>query len=250
MEKKLLIAGNWKMHGTVPEALLLLSELQQLTKEVYDVDIVVCPPFTALYSAAVTLQDTPILLGAQNMHWENEGAFTGEIAGNFIKDIGCTYVLIGHSERRHIFGETDDMLNKKVQAALGCELIPIFCVGETESQRDSKQTFSVIEKQLKVGLRDLRMNDLKNFAIAYEPFWAIGTGKTATPDQVAEVHSFIRNTLAKTYDAPTASGIRLLYGGSVKPNNAAELKKTKDVDGLLIGGASLKADQFSEIIKN
>lgn len=249
MERTPLIVGNWKMNGTITQTLLLINELLQMAQNLKDIDIVVAPPFTSLYSASIALQDSAIGLAAQNMFWEHEGAYTGEISGDFLKDIGCTYVLIGHSERRQYFGEIDESVNKKIQMALGLELIPIFCLGETEAQREKKQTFDVIQEQLKIGLKNLHMNDFKNFVIAYEPIWAIGTGKNATSEQVEEVHSFIRNTLEKSFDAPMANGIRILYGGSVKPKNARELKQTKNVDGLLVGGASLKADQFIEIIK-
>lgn len=247
MHRKLIV-GNWKMNGTIEESLKLLTELRHKL-EAGPADVVVAPPFTALYSASIVLQETPVLqLAGQNMHWETDGAYTGEIAAGFLKDVGCSYVILGHSERRHLFGETDEMINKKVLAALTQELIPIFCVGETLEQRQAGKTQGVLEGQIKKGLAGIPMADLKNIVIAYEPVWAIGTGQTAATAEIQEALHFIRNLLAKTYDAPTANSLRLLYGGSVTAENAREIFQVKEVDGVLVGGASLVSEKFLKII--
>lgn len=248
MDQKPLIVGNWKMHGTVGETLKRITAIQRKLGDKVDAEIVIAPPFTSLYSAGVALQELPIKLAAQNAHWETEGAYTGEISANFLKDADCDYVIIGHSERRHLFKEDDEMLNRKILTVLAADLLPIFCVGETEEQREAGKTFSRLEEQLSIGLNDLHMHDLEKFCIAYEPVWAIGTGKTAKVQQVAEVHDWIRNHLAKHFDAPTANNIRLLYGGSVKEKNAKELFQVDNVDGLLVGGASLDPEEFVGII--
>ena len=244
-----LIVGNWKMNGTVEETLKMITELRHKLAP-GTAQVAVAPPFTSLYSAAVALQDTPIKLAAQNMHWETEGPYTGEISGLFLKEIGCAYAIIGHSERRQYFGETDEAVNRKIRTALAQELVPIFCVGETAEQRKSGKTEAVLETQLKKGLQGFQMNDVKNMVIAYEPVWAIGTGQTAAVNEIEEAHRFIRNLLAKTYDAPTANGVSLLYGGSVSPENARTIFQVKNVDGLLVGGASLVMDKFLKIIES
>jgi triosephosphate isomerase len=250
MPKQRLIVGNWKMNGTLEETLKRLTELKHKLGESSEAEVVVAPPFTALYSAQIMLQETAIKLAGQNMHWETSGPFTGEISGLFLKDAGCDYVLIGHSERRQYFGETDEKVNQKITAAITEELIPIFCLGETEEQRKEKKTEAVLEMQIKKGLHGITMNDLKEVVIAYEPVWAIGTGRTPTADEIAEALRFLRNFVAKNYDAPTADGVRFLYGGSVNPENAAGILRVKNVDGLLVGGASLDVDKFLKIIRS
>lgn len=245
-----LIVGNWKMNGTLQETIRWITDLQKNLGEVADVEIVLAPPFTALYSAQVLLQDTPFKLAAQNMHWESSGAFTGEVSPSFLKEVGCQYVILGHSERRHYFGEGDDWINKKVMAALTSELLPIFCIGEKAAERKGNQTEQVLERQMKQGLAGLHLNDLEQLTVAYEPVWAIGTGLTATAAQIEAAHGFIRNYLEKAYDAPSAHKIRLLYGGSVNDKNAGEILKIKNVDGLLVGGASLDPTKFSNIVKS
>lgn len=248
--RRMIIAGNWKMNSNVAETFKLITAIQSNVKaEPENIDVVICPPFTALYTANVSLQESFIKLGAQNIHWEDNGAFTGEISGSFLNDVGCTYAVVGHSERRHIFGETDEMVNKKVLAALRNELIPIVCVGETLSERESGNQKGVVEKQIKAAFAGIHQRDAENIVVAYEPVWAIGTGKTATPDQAQEMHHFIRNLIEKLFDAPTANTIRLLYGGSVKASNSADLLIQKDIDGALIGGASLNGVEFASIIR-
>jgi len=242
-----VIAGNWKMFKTVKEAVALVSELKKNLSNTVDREVIVAPPFTALTIVAQEIKGSIIKLAAQDCFWEKEGAYTGEISPSMLKDAGCSYVIIGHSERRQYFGETDDMVNKKVRAALDTGLIPIMCIGETLGEREEGKTFSVVERQLKGGMNTLPVNDSQDFIIAYEPVWAIGTGKTATPEQAEEVHSFIRNMLEKIYNLTIARGIRILYGGSVKPENIDELMAKPDIDGALVGGASLKADQFTRI---
>lgn len=246
--RRLLIAGNWKMHKTVQEAVELVRELKELVSDVKDRDILVCPPFTALYAVSRELEGSNIALGAQNMFYEEKGAFTGEISPLMVKDVGCSYVILGHSERRHIFGETDELINKKVLSAVNHGLIPILCVGETLQEREEGKTKDVIERQVKEGLKGL--NETSEFVIAYEPVWAIGTGKTATPELAEEVHSFIREILAEMFGKEKADSIRILYGGSVKPENAAGLMSQPNIDGSLVGGASLKAESFAKIVKS
>jgi len=245
---KTLIVGNWKMHGTLGETLRMITELHNKMPET-DMEVVVAPPFTALYSAYVVLQETNIKLAAQNMHWDIEGPYTGEVSGFFLKDVGCSYVLVGHSERRQFFGETDERVQQKIQAALAQDLIPIFCVGETKEQRQSGKTEIILESQLRKGLQGLPMGDLENLVIAYEPVWAIGTGVTPTVAEIEKALHFIRDTLAKTYDAPTANAMRLLYGGSISPDNASAIFKAKHVNGVLVGGASLVVEKFLKIIR-
>ena len=246
--RRLLIAGNWKMHKTVQEAVELVRELKELVSDVKDRDILVCPPFTALYAVSRELEGSNIALGAQNMFYEEKGAFTGEISPLMVKDVGCSYVILGHSERRHIFGETDELINKKVLSAVNHGLIPILCVGETLQEREEDKTKEVIERQVKEGLKGL--NETSEFVIAYEPVWAIGTGKTATPELAEKVHSFIREILAEMFGKEKADSIRILYGGSVQPENAAGLMSQPNIDGSLVGGASLKAESFAKIVKS
>jgi len=214
------------------------------------VDVVVCPTFIALPVVHDIIQDSNIALGAQNAYWEDSGAYTGEVSVPLLKDIGVQYVIIGHSERRQYFGETDETVNKRIKAVLAHGLTPIVCVGEVLEERESNKTFEVIDKQCAGGFEGLNAEEMEKMIIAYEPVWAIGTGKTATPDQAQEVHLYIRTLVAKMYNDGVAQTVRIQYGGSVKPDNSAELMSQPDIDGALVGGASLKADSFSEIIKN
>lgn len=246
---KPFIAGNWKMQKTIPEALELVNNLKRELVDLDTVDIVVCPGYVALSEVADSLQDSNIKLGAQNLYWEASGAFTGEISAGMLKDAGCDYVIIGHSERRKYFSETDQKVNKRIKAAQAQGLIPIVCVGETLAEREENKTIAVVETQLSGGLKGLDPENLENLVIAYEPVWAIGTGKTATPQQAEEVHKFIRSWIAKQYSEGVASSLRIIYGGSVKPENARELMQEADIDGALVGGASLDSGSFSEIVK-
>lgn len=245
--RKPLIAGNWKMYKTVAEAVETARELVQCTASV-NVDVMIAPPFTALAPVAEIVKGTSVALGAQNLFWKKEGAFTGEISPVMLSDIGCRYVIIGHSERRQFFGDTDDSVNAKIRAALDCQLIPVFCVGETETQREAKETFSVLDKQVTKGLEGFSAASLSGLVLAYEPVWAIGTGKTATTDQVQEVHAFLRSLVEKRFDNLLAKTVKILYGGSVKPDNVTEIMNMPEVDGALVGGASLSAKVFNSII--
>lgn len=246
--RKPIIAGNWKMYKTSQEAVELVSGLKPLVKDVSDVEIVVAPVFTVLSRVKESLAGTAIKLSAQDCFWEEEGAYTGEISPKMLADAGCSHVIIGHSERRQYFGETDDTVNKKIRAALGAALTPIFCIGETLAERESGKTWEVLEKQVRGGLADLMATQLSQLVIAYEPVWAIGTGKTASNEQAQEAHLYIRNLIAKLYDAQVAETLRILYGGSVKPENVQGLMAQPDIDGALVGGASLKADSFASIV--
>ena len=246
--RKPLIAGNWKMYKTGDEAVETVQQLLEMVADPGDREIMIAPPFTALAPVAAIIKNTPIKLGAQNLHWESEGAFTGEISPAMIVSAGCRYVIIGHSERRQFFGETDQSINKKIAAAIKHHLAPVFCIGETEKERESNETFSVLDKQVRKGLEGFSLNDLKSLVIAYEPVWAIGTGKTASSEQAQEVHAFLRALMEKRLGDELAKSIRILYGGSVKPENISELMGMPDIDGALVGGASLKADVFSKIV--
>jgi triosephosphate isomerase len=245
--RRAVIAGNWKMFKTVKEAVALVSELKKNLSPANDREYIVAPPFTALFSVAQEISGSILKLSAQDCFWEKEGAYTGEVSPTMLKEAGCSHVIIGHSERRQYFGETDETVNKKVKAALDAGLVPIMCIGETLGEREDGKTFSVVERQLKGGMNTLTINTSEVFVIAYEPVWAIGTGKTATPEQAEEVHAFIRNTLEKMYDRTVAQGMRILYGGSVKSENIDALMAKSDIDGALVGGASLKADTFVRI---
>ncbi len=236
------------MYKTGPEAVATARQLAELCAGVNDRDIMIAPPFTALAAVAQTIQGSPVSLGAQNLFWENEGAFTGEISAGMLGAAGCRYVIIGHSERRQFFGENDQSVNRKIKAALAQPLIPVFCMGESEKQREAGETFSVLDKQLATGLEGFSAADLKTLVIAYEPVWAIGTGKTATSAQAQKVHLFLREKIEKSFGNVLAKSIRILYGGSVKPDNIAELMQMSDVDGALVGGASLSAETFSKIV--
>jgi len=240
-----ILAGNWKMNKTIVEAVDLAKKLKIQLAEVSDRTVVVCPPYPSLQAVSDELHDSDIAVGGQNLFWEDSGAYTGEVSGPMLKSAGCTYVIIGHSERRQFFGETNESVNKKILAALKNHLIPIVCVGETLNERKANQTFEVIKNQINHSLANLTNEQLAGTVIAYEPVWAIGTGLTATPAQAEEVHDFIRTLLCKE----VAEGIRILYGGSVKPDNIKELMAQKNIDGALVGGASLKAEDFTAIVK-
>jgi triosephosphate isomerase (TIM) len=243
------MAGNWKMNKTVGEALDLVRGLKAATSGVKDVEVAVAPPFTALYAVHKELEGSPIRLAAQNLYWEEKGAFTGEVSPLMLKEVGCDYVIIGHSERRQFFGETDEIVNRRIKAALAQGLKVIFCIGETLREREEGKTFSVIESQMEGGLKGLDDKKMRNMAIAYEPVWAIGTGKTATPEQAEEVHRFIRKKLEKLYSREVSEEIRIQYGGSVTPENIKGLMNQPNIDGALVGGASLKAETFSKIVR-
>lgn len=244
-----LIAGNWKLFKTIREATDLITDLKVLIAGVQGVEVVVAPVFTAIHSVASVAVGTQIRVAGQDCYWEEEGAFTGEVSPKLLKDAGCSHVIIGHSERRQYFGETDITVNRKAKAALSAGLTVLMCVGESLAERESGATFEVIEKQLVGGLEGLAEGALKHVVIAYEPVWAIGTGKTASNEQAQEVHHFIRCFLAKRYNQLLSEGMRILYGGSVKPENIAGLMNQPDIDGALVGGASLKADSFAGIVR-
>jgi triosephosphate isomerase len=244
-----IIAGNWKLNKTIDQAVNFVLELQLLVNEVKGVEIVVAPAFTALSAVAKALKASSIGVSAQDLYWENSGAFTGEISPEMIVDSGCTYVIIGHSERRQFFGETNRSVNQKVKAALDVGLVPIICVGEMLEDREADNTEQVVTDQLINGINGLAASQISKSVIAYEPVWAIGTGKTASPDQAQEVHALIRFVLTTAYSAEVAESIRIQYGGSVKPSNANELLSKPDVDGALVGGASLEAGSFANIVE-
>ncbi len=248
--RRRIIAGNWKMNKITAEAIELANGLKRELFKIEDVGIILCPPFTALEEVSEIVYESNIGLGAQNMHWEESGAFTGEISPIMLKDLGCAYVILGHSERRQYFNETNEIVNRKTRAALKSGLTPIVCVGETLEQRETGKTFEVIEDHVYNSLAELTEEEMAKVIIAYEPVWAIGTGKTATPDQAQEVHHFIRGLLKKRFSDELGEGIIILYGGSVKPSNTKELIEQKDIDGALVGGASLDIKSFSEIVKN
>ncbi|MHC1760594.1 MAG: triose-phosphate isomerase [Negativicutes bacterium] len=243
-----VIAGNWKMFKTTAEALALVQELAASVDGASGREIVICPPFTALSSVKPALAGTNIKLGAQNLNWEAQGAFTGEISAPMLKDVGCEYVIIGHSERRQFFAETDENVSRKLKAALSAGLIPIVCVGESLAEREAGITSTVVGNQIKLGLAGLSPNDAKSIIIAYEPIWAIGTGRTATAADANAMCSFIRLIVTGMFGTPVADSMRIQYGGSVKPDNIDELMATSDIDGALVGGASLKAADFARIV--
>ena len=250
MIRKPIIAGNWKMYKTISEAVAFVEELKRAEgADSSAVEVVLCPPFTALYPMAQALKGAPIGLGAQNMHWEAEGAFTGEVSPYMLKEAGCTHVIIGHSERRQFFGETDEGVNKKVKAALAVGLIPMLCVGELLAERESGITEKVIKTQTVAGLAGLTGEHVSGLVIAYEPVWAIGTGKTASDADAQQVNAYIRTLVGELYDANVAAQVRIQYGGSVKPDNAAGLMGMPDIDGALVGGASLDVNNFCGILK-
>jgi triosephosphate isomerase len=246
--RKKIIAGNWKMNMNLHQSQKLVSEIINGLGKNDKAEVIVCPPFTSLSEVSNLLKGTQIKLGAQNMYYEESGAYTGEISADMLKSVGCEYVILGHSERRVIFNESDELINKKILAALSKGLKPIFCVGELLEQRESGNTMRVVSRQVEKGLEGVTPAQMKNIIIAYEPVWAIGTGKTATPEQAQEVHFFIRELVAKKFSTTVAENLIIQYGGSVKPDNSGELLSQKDIDGALVGGACLKADSFLGII--
>ncbi|MEI6217467.1 MAG: triose-phosphate isomerase [bacterium] len=246
--RKPIVAGNWKMNKEVDDAIALASAVKLELLNFTDAEVVLCPPFTALKAVGDVLQGSYIKLGAQNMHWEKEGAYTGEISPSMLRNVFCHYVILGHSERRAIFHETNEAVNRKVKAALSAGLRPIMCVGETLAEHEAGRTEDVVRIQVEAGLAGVEAG-AANIVLAYEPVWAIGTGKTATPEQAQEVHAFLRGIMAKMLGDNIASGIRIQYGGSVKPGNAKELFSQPDIDGGLIGGAALDARGFVEIVR-
>jgi len=249
--RKKVIAGNWKMNMDIQASTSLISGLRERLKDVSDpITVVICPPFTSLQLASELIKGTRIKLGAQNMHFESDGAYTGEISATMLKAVGCEYVILGHSERRQYFNETDEIVNRKVKKALGTGLLPIICVGETLDERERGVTEVIVGKQVRGVLNGLSADDMGKVIIAYEPVWAIGTGRNATPQQAEEVHVFIRNLVAKLYRREIADRLIIQYGGSVNPANSADLLIQPDIDGALVGGACLKADSFSAIIRS
>ena len=247
-DRRPLLAGNWKMFKTCNEAVETAGKLVKLVEKVTDVDVMIAPAFIALAQVSEVIKNSVVALGAQNLFWEKEGAYTGEISPAMLVSAGCRSVIIGHSERRQYFGETDTTVNNRITAAIKGDLIPVVCVGETEKEREANETFTVLEKQFQKGLDGFSAEDLAALVIAYEPVWAIGTGKTATKDQAQEAHQFLRRLLEERYGNMLAKSIRILYGGSVKPNNIDELMAMPDIDGALVGGASLSAETFSQIV--
>jgi len=245
--RKKIVAGNWKMNKSVSESERLAEDIRLELSDCRDVDVVLCPPATSLKVVGDKITNTNIKLGAQNVHWEKDGAYTGEISVSMLRSLYCHYVICGHSERRQYFHETNEIVNKKVKAALAGNLIPIMCVGETLEQREAGKAESIVKEHVKEGLAGVE--DFSKLVVAYEPVWAIGTGKTATPEQAQDMHAFIRGVLAEIAGDETAQAIRLQYGGSVKPGNAAELFSQKDIDGGLIGGAALESRAFIEIVR-
>ena len=245
------VAGNWKMNKDLSESVGLISDLKNLlNSHSVDAEVIICPPFISLETASTLIKNSQIKLGAQNMHFESEGAFTGEISFSMLRSVGCEYVILGHSERRALFFENDEIINKKIKKAVGNYLKPIFCVGETLEERAADMTTKVVENQIEKGLAGITHQQMAHVIIAYEPIWAIGTGQTATPEQAQAVHSFIRSKIKKLYDTDTAENLILQYGGSVKPENSKELMSQPDIDGALVGGACLKAQSFFEIINS
>ncbi len=242
------IAANWKMFKTVHEAVVFVKEFRGMVKDMGGVEIVVAPPFTAIHAVAEAARNTPIGVAGQDLHWEREGAFTGEISAGMLREAGAEYVIIGHSERRRLFHESDETVNRKLGAALAAKLTPIVCIGETLEEREANQTLAVLDRQIKVGLDALTAADIASLVIAYEPVWAIGTGRNATPQQAAEAHAHIRGRLRQWFGADAADHGHVIYGGSVKPDNIHELMMSPDVDGALVGGASLDVRAFFDIV--
>lgn len=248
MGRKMIIAGNWKMNNTIEESLKLVGAIKEKSGDIFKVEVIVAPPFTTIKQVFDTLGQTSIQVAGQNVFWEESGEFTGEVSGKMLKEAGCKWAIVGHSERRQYFGETDETVGKRLKAALISGLKVIMCVGETLEQREAQKTFDVLDRQVAGGLKGVEKSGLSRIALAYEPVWAIGTGKTATSDQADEAHAHIRRKLAALYDEEAAQAMRILYGGSVKPDNAKELLSRENVDGALVGGASLKARDFTAII--
>jgi len=246
--RKKIVAGNWKMYKTPGEAVSLVTQIIASPPPRSDREVVLCPPFTALSRVSQLLKGSRIKLGAQNLHWENEGAYTGEISAPMLRELGCDYVIVGHSERRQYFGEDDSVVARKLGAVIAEGMTPILCVGERLEEREAARTESVLESQIKGALGNFDARQLRDLVVAYEPVWAIGTGKTATPEMAVEAHRFIRTLLGNMFGFPFAEETRIQYGGSVKPDNASELLKEPEIDGALVGGASLKADSFLRIV--
>jgi len=249
-KRKTIIAGNWKMNKTIKESVEFVTKLKNLASTVSQCEIIVCPPFTVLYPVAQIIVGTNIHLGAQDTFWEQKGAYTGEVSPVMLCEIGCEYVILGHSERRQYFSETNEMVNRKMQAALSAGLTPIVCVGETLDERERNKTFDVVERQVRECLRGLDEVSADKIIIAYEPVWAIGTGKNATPEQAQEVQSFIRKLYSEMYSEEAASRVPILYGGSINPDNISSLIRQPDIDGGLVGGASLDIEAFVKIIRS
>jgi triosephosphate isomerase len=242
------VAGNWKMFKTVHEAVVFAKELRGVVKDVTGVEIVVAPPYTAVHPVAEALRNSNVDVAAQNLYWEREGAFTGEVSAGMIKDAGADYVIIGHSERRRLFGETDASVNRKLRAAMAADLLPIVCVGETLEEREREETLAVLDRQIKEGFDGITGTAIASLVVAYEPVWAIGTGRNATAAQAQEAHKHIRERLRQWFGGDAADGCRIVYGGSVKADNIAELIREPDVDGALVGGASLDVKSFGQIV--
>lgn len=249
MKRRPIMAGNWKMNMLVSEAEVLVKGLKSGLDGTEEVDVVVAPPFPSLYPVGKALSGSPIALAGQNLHWEASGAYTGEVSAEMLLDVGCKYVIIGHSERRQYFGETDETVNRRVKAALSAGLDPIVCVGEVLEERKSGRTWEVVGRQTREGLKGISKGGAERLVLAYEPVWAIGTGETATPQQAQEVHAKIRGLIGELYEEGIAQGLRIQYGGSVKPDNVRGLMDQPDVDGALVGGASLKVESFLGIVK-
>ncbi|MHB8811553.1 MAG: triose-phosphate isomerase [Desulfobulbaceae bacterium] len=248
MSRRPLIAGNWKMHLTVSEAVQLATAVAASCREIADREVMIAPPFTALAAVAAAVRNTPVLVAGQNVAWEKEGAFTGEISPVMLREAGATMAIIGHSERRHIFNESNQLVNRRLLGALRFDLVPVLCVGETLAEREQNRTFPVLEEQVQQGLTDVSREEAGRVVIAYEPVWAIGTGRTATREQAQEAHAFIRGVLAGLYEKKLADDIRILYGGSVKPENIDSLMAEPDIDGALVGGAALQSESFDRIV--
>ena len=249
MQRKPLIAGNWKMHLTQDEARNLAQAVVEASRDLDDREVMIAPPFTALAATSGVVEGSGVILAGQNVAWEKQGAFTGEISATMLRDTGCTMAIVGHSERRHIFGEDDAMVNRRVRGAIAGELRAVLCVGETLDQREAGETLSVLESQVSQGLAGVSAEEAAQVVVAYEPVWAIGTGKTASTQQAQEAHAFIRELLERMYEKSVADHLRILYGGSVNPDNVDKLMAQPDIDGALVGGAALKADSFKRIIQ-
>jgi len=242
------IAANWKMHKTVHESVVFVKEFRSMVKDIDDVEIVVAPPFTAVHAVAEAARNTNVGVAAQNLHWERQGAFTGEVSGDMVREAGAEYVIIGHSERRRLFGDTDELVNRRLVAAFGARLTPIVCIGETLEEREANLTLSVLDRQIKVGLDGMTGEQIAGLVIAYEPVWAIGTGRNATAEQAEEAHAHIRQRMRQWFGGDAAEHCHVIYGGSVKPDNIHELVALPDVDGALVGGASLDIRGFLDIV--
>lgn len=249
MSRTPMLAGNWKMHKTISEAIDLTVRLKYACDSLDDRDVVVCPPFTALQAVTETLSDSEIEVGAQNMHYEEEGAFTGEVSPNMVEDTGSEWVILGHSERRELFGEDDEILREKMRAAVEHDLKVFFCIGETLDEREAGNVPDVLRSQLEGVLTDFSAGDFEELVVAYEPLWAIGTGEAASPEQANEAHEIVRGVLGDLFDEGTAESTRVVYGGSVKPHNVAELMDQPELDGALVGSASLEAEDFARIVQ-